>query len=136
MESESLRQVSYSEAKEKCENKNMNLVSTETAAEKDSVATLLAQNGNKIITFYGEFTLATGLSVDMIWTSLNKIGSDSYSWLGGVLSNLQETTSLSGGDCATLKGSFLQGTSCDTKVPYMCESKGPVYVTCSLIFTL
>jgi hypothetical protein len=41
-------QVSYYEAKEKCANKNMSLLSTETPAEKDALVALLAKNGAKI----------------------------------------------------------------------------------------
>jgi hypothetical protein len=35
-------------AKEKCANKNMSLLSTETTAEKDVVANFLAQNGAQL----------------------------------------------------------------------------------------
>jgi hypothetical protein len=43
-------QVSHSEAREKCANKNMSLLSTETPAEKDALVALLAkQNGEKLI---------------------------------------------------------------------------------------
>jgi len=37
-------QVSYSEAREKCANKNMSLLSTETPAEKDALVALFGEN--------------------------------------------------------------------------------------------
>jgi hypothetical protein len=43
-------QVSHSEAREKCANKNASLLSTETPAEKDAIIALLAkQKGLKIL---------------------------------------------------------------------------------------
>jgi hypothetical protein len=40
--------VSHAAAKEKCANKNMSLLSTETTAEKDVVTNFLAQNGAQL----------------------------------------------------------------------------------------
>jgi hypothetical protein len=60
-----------------------------------------------------------------MWTSLNKIGGVSYSWLGEVLNSLDETASISGGDCVALKGKYLQGASCELKTPYICEKNSP-----------
>lgn len=67
------------------------------------------------------------MNTEFVWTSLNKIGGVSYSWLGGVLNSLEETASLSGGDCVALKGTSLLASNCDTKMTYVCEKKTPVY---------
>jgi hypothetical protein len=48
-------QVSHATAKEKCANKNMSLLSTETSAEKDLIANFIAQNGDKYLLSYFVF---------------------------------------------------------------------------------
>jgi hypothetical protein len=56
------RQVSYPEAKEKCGNKNMSLLSTETPEEKDALSSLLAQNGLIIIQFINKHAFFSFMS--------------------------------------------------------------------------
>lgn len=62
----------------------------------------------------------------MYWTSLNKINSSVFSWLGGAVNHLIDTSNLTAGDCVALNGTALRGNSCDTKLAYICEANPPV----------
>lgn len=65
----------------------------------------------------------------MMWTSLSKVAASGsvFTWLGGVENSLEETANITGGDCAALKGNFLQGATCDSSLAYVCEKNPPMY---------
>jgi len=131
--------VSHALAKEKCSNKNMSLLSTETTVEKDVVANFLAQNGaqlNYLNYLPTAFMFCLGLSADMLWTSLSKVNGGLFTWLGGVENSLEETANITGGDCVAMKGKSLQGAACDANFPYVCEKNPPVYALLRSCFHL
>jgi hypothetical protein len=75
------------------------------------------------------FRCREGFAAELVWTSLSKVGSGLFTWLGGVENSLEEAANVTGGDCAALKGNAsLQGAACVTNLSYVCEKNPPVYV--------